>query len=129
MKRGWKMSTGFGANLKYLAGIIVLAGLGVLVWWTQQYVLQDMIGVQQVGGFFYCMIGYAAAILVLSRLKFRIKTNLKYLAGIIALTGLGVIAWYAQDYVAPQLGVFIGFITAYAAGVLVLFYILGRYGG
>ena len=116
-------------NLKYLLGIIALTGLGVFVWWTQQYVLQQMIGVQQVGTFFYCMIGYAAVILVLSGLKFRIKTNLKYLLGIIALTGLGLFAWYAQENVAPQLGVFIGFITAYAAAVFVLFYILGRYGG
>jgi hypothetical protein len=116
-------------NLKYLLGIIALMGLGVFVWWTQQYVLEQTIGAPQVGAFFYCMIGYAAVILVLSGLKFRIKTNLKYLLGIIALTGLGLFAWYAQEYVAPQLGVFIGFITVYAAGVFVLFYILGRYGG
>jgi hypothetical protein len=120
-------------NLRYLVGIIVLTGLGVFVWWTQQYVLQQMVGVQQVGAFLYCMIGYAAVILVLSGLKFRIKTNIKtnlrYLVGIIGLTGLGAIAWYAQEYVAPQLGVFFGFITAYAAAVFVLFYILGRSGG
>jgi hypothetical protein len=116
-------------NLKYLVGIIALMGLGVFVWWTQQYVLGQMNGASQVGAFFYCIIGYAAVILVLSGLKFRIRTNLKYLIGLIGLTALGVFAWYAQEYVAPQLGVFIGFITAYAAGVFVLFYILGRYGG
>jgi hypothetical protein len=116
-------------NAWYIAGVVAIALLGLFTWWIQQDALQQVTGVDQVAAFLYIMMGYAAVVLVLGALGFRIRANLKYLAGIIVLTGFGAFTWYAQAYVAPQLGVFFGFLLAYAAAVLVLFYILARHGG
>jgi hypothetical protein len=115
------------SNLRYIGGVIALIGFGMFTWWAQQYIV--LTGIQQIVAFLYFVLGYSAVILAMSALKFRIRSNLKYVAGIIMLTGFGAFTWYAQEYVAPQLGVFFGFLTAYVAGVVVLFYILGRYGG
>ena len=51
-----------------------------------------------------------------------------YFAGIIALILLGIFAYYMQATVSPLLGVFFGFMLGYAIAVLVVFWILGRYG-
>lgn len=123
------MSTGLKANLKFIAGIILMAGLGVLAWWAISNFLNGMVGVEQLSAFVYLTIGFIIAVLALGALKLRIRANLKYFAAVILLTGFGSIAWYAEAHVAPQLGVFFGFIAAYMAAVIVFFYILGRYGG
>jgi hypothetical protein len=123
------MSTGSKANLKYVAGIILMAGIGVFSWWAISNFLNDMVGVPQLSAFVYLIIGYVMVFLVLGALRFRIRANLKYFAAITVLTGFGAIAWYAEAYVSPALGVFFGFIAAYLAAVIVFFYILGRYGG
>lgn len=123
------MSTGLKANLKFIAGIILVAALGVLAWWAISNFLNGVVGVEQLSAFVYLITGYVIAVLVLGALKFRIRANLKYFAALIFLTGFGSIAWYSQAHVAPQLGVFFGFIAAYIAAVIVFFYILGRYGG
>jgi hypothetical protein len=123
------MSTKRAANLKYILGIIVLIGFGTSTWWVHQYPLQQTDGADQLAVFMYIVLGYGAVILALSALKFRMRANLKYVAGIIVLTGFGAFTWYAQAYVSPQLGVFFGFVLAYLAAVLTLFYVLGRHGG
>jgi hypothetical protein len=128
-KEDKKMSTGLRENLKYIAGIILVAALGVLAWWAISNFMNGIVGVEQLSAFVYLMIAYFIAILVLGALKFRIRANLKYFVAVIVLTGFGSIAWYAEAHVAPQLGVFFGFIAAYLAAVIIFFYILGRYGG
>jgi hypothetical protein len=117
------MSTGRGANLKYIAGIIILIAFGVFIWWTLPRV------VAQVNLFLLLVLGYGVTVLVLSVLGFRIRANLKYLGGIIVLTGFGAFTWYAEANIAPQLGIFFGFVLAYIAAVFALFYVLGRHGG
>lgn len=129
MKRGKGMSTKIAANLKYIVGVILLIGFGIFTWWVQHDVYQQMAGVDQLAAFMYIVLGYAAVILILSASRFRLRVNLKYVAGIIVLTGFGAFTWYAEAYVSPQLGVFFGFVVAYMAAILTLFYILGRYRG
>jgi len=87
-----------------------------------------MDGVNQLATFMYLLMAYGIVILV-SALRLRIRANFKYVAGIIFLTGFSALAWYAREYVSPPLGVLFGFMVAYMAAVLALFYILGRYGG
>jgi len=123
------MSTGLKANLKFIVGIIFAAVLGVLARWTISNFLNGMVGAEQLSTFVYLMALYVIVVLALGALKFRIRANLKYFAAVIFLTGFGSIAWYAQAHVAPQLGVFFGFIAAYMVAVIIFFYILGRYGG
>ena len=122
------MSTKRTANVALTAGIIVLIGFGIFTWWLQQYALQKKDGVHQLATFMYLLMAYGIVILV-SALRFRIRANFKYVAGIIFITGFSALAWYAREYVSPPLGVFFGFMVAYMAAVLALFYILGRYGG
>jgi hypothetical protein len=107
----------------YIVGIIILIAFGIFIWWTLPYV------VPQLSVFLLFVLGYGAAVLGLSALGFRIIVNLKYLVVITILTGFGALAWYAEANVAPQLGIFFGFVLAYVAGVFVLLYILGRHGG
>jgi hypothetical protein len=116
-------------NLVYIVGIIVLVGFGIFTWWVQQYVLQQIAGVNQLAALMYIVLGYGALILVLSVLGFKVRAGLKYVGGIIALTGFGAFTWYAGAYVSPQLGVFFGFVLAYVSVVFALVTILGRYGG
>jgi hypothetical protein len=125
---GQEMSTKRAANVAFIVGIIILVGFGIFTWWVQQYALQQTAGVDQLAAFMYLVIAYGIVILV-SALRFRIRANLKYVAGIIFLTGFGSLAWYAREYISPPLGVFFGFMVAYMAAILALFYILGRYGG
>lgn len=122
------MSIGSRVNLKYVVGIIIMAALGVFAWWAITNFLTGMVAVLQLSAFVYLMIGYAIVFLALGALRFRIRANLRYFAALTTLTAFGAIAWYAEAYVAPQLGVFFGFIAAYLAAVIVFFYILGRYG-
>ena len=123
------MSTKRSANLVYIVGIIVLVGFGIFTWWVHQYPLQQMADVDQLAAFMYIVLGYGAVILALSALGFKVRASLKYVAGIIVLTGFGAFTWYAQAFISPQLGIFFGFVLAYMSAVFVLFYILGRYGG
>jgi hypothetical protein len=116
-------------NLKYFGGILALTGFGIFTWWIQLYVFQGVTGVDQLAAFMYLVLGYATVILALSALKFTMRVNLKYVTGIIVLTGFGAFTWYSQAYVSPQLGVFFGFVLAYLAAVLTIFYVLGRHGG
>jgi len=113
--------------MAFIVGIIILIGFGIFTWWVQQYALQKVAGVDQLAAFMYLIMAYGIVILV-SALRFRITANLKYVAAIIFLTGFGAVAWYAREYVSPPLGLFFGFIVAYLAAILALFYILGRYG-
>lgn len=106
--------------LKYVAAIIILAGLGALGWWTQLNILL------QLGAFLYSMVGFGVVILVL---RIRIKERLKYIGSIAAMTGFGCATWYAEETISPQLGIFFGFILGYVIAVFVLFGVLGRYGG
>jgi hypothetical protein len=123
------MSTKRSANLVYVVGIIVLVGFGIFTWWVHQNQLQQMAGDDQLAAFMYIVLGYGAVILGISALGFKVRASLKYVAGIIVLTGFGAFTWYAQAYISPQLGIFFGFALAYASAVFALFYILGRYGG
>jgi hypothetical protein len=123
------MSTKRAANLRIILGIIVLIGFGIFTWWVRQDALQTATGANQLAAFMYIVLGYGAVILALSALRFRVRASLKYVAGIIVLTGFGAFTWYAEAYVSPQLGVFFGFMLAYMAAVLALFYFLGRSGG
>jgi hypothetical protein len=122
-ERSQKMRTKPRANLLYIVGIIILIAFGILIWWALPYV------VPQLSVFLLFVLGYGAAVLALSALGFRIIVNLKYLVVIIVLTGCGALTWYAEANIAPQLGIFFGFVLAYVAAVLVLMYILGRHGG
>lgn len=122
------MSIKRAANVAFIVGIIALIAFGIFTWWVQRYALQKVAGVDQLAAFMYLVMAYGIVILV-SALRFRITANLKYVAVIIFLTGLAAVAWYAREYVSPPLGLFFGFIDAYLAGILVVFYILGRYGG
>jgi hypothetical protein len=115
-------------NLAYIVGIIVLVGFGIFTLWVQLDALKQVAGVEQLAAFMYLVIAYGAVILV-SAWRFRIRANLTYVAGIIFLTGFGAWTWYSREYISPKLGLFFGFMLAYMAAVLVLFYILGRYGG
>jgi hypothetical protein len=117
------MSTERLANLKYIAGIIILIAFGILIWWSLPYV------VIQLTVFSAIVLGYGVAVLALSALKFRIRTSLRYVIGVVILTGFGAFTWYAAENVAPELGIFFGFVLAYMAAVLALFYIIGRHGG
>jgi phosphoglycerol transferase MdoB-like AlkP superfamily enzyme len=123
------MSTKRAANIAYIVGIVVLVGFGIFTWWVQQDVYPKIAGVNQLAAFMYIVLGYGAVILAVSALGFKIRASLKYVAGIIVLTGFGVFTWYAEAYISPQLGIFFGFALAYMAAVLALIYILGRYGG
>jgi hypothetical protein len=123
------MSTGLRANLKFIIGIVLVAAVGVSAWWAISNFLGGVVGVEQLSAFVYLIVGYVIAVLILGILKFRIRANLKYFGAIVFLTGFASIAWYSQAHVAPELGVFFGFIDAYIAAVIVFFYILGRYGG
>jgi len=126
------MSAKRSVNLKYIGyvvGIVAIAVLGVFTWWEQQNVLEHTAGVNQLAAFLYSIVGYIAVVLALSALGFRVRADLKYLGGIVCLTGFGAFAWYAAAYVAPQLGVFFGFVLAYVAAVIALVYILGHRGG
>jgi hypothetical protein len=123
------MSTRLAANLRYIVEIIVLIGFGIFTWWIQQDALQKTAGVDQLAAFMYFVIGYAAVILALSALRFRIRANLKYVAGIIFLTGFGAFTWYESEYFSSRLAVFLSFILAFLAAVLVFYYFLGRSGG
>jgi hypothetical protein len=116
-------------NLGYIAGVAAIAGLGFFTWWVQQVGLVQVDGVDQVATFLYIMVGYGIVVLLLNALGFRIRANLKYVAGIIILTVFGTLTWYAQVYISPQLGIFFGFVLAYLAAVVALFYVLGRHGG
>jgi apolipoprotein N-acyltransferase len=122
------MSTKRAANVAFIVGIIALIAFGIFTWWVQRYALQKVAGVDQLATFMYLVMAYGIVILV-TALRFRITANLKYVAAIIFLTGIAAVAWYAREYVSPPLGLFFGFIDAYLAGILVVFYILGRYGG
>jgi len=118
------------SNLSYLIGVLVMVGVFALGWWVQNYSsLQGADGVLQLSGFLYLLAIYGILLVVIAALGYRIRANLKYFVGILGLSGLGVITWYSEAYIAPQLGVFFGFVMAYIAAVFVLFYILGRYGG
>jgi drug/metabolite transporter (DMT)-like permease len=123
------MSTKLPANYRYIVEIIILIGFGIFTWWVQQYALQKTAGVNQLALFMYFVIGYAAVILALNALRFRIRANLKYLAGIIFLTGFGALTWYTQEYFSSRLAVFLSFILVFLAAVLVFYYFLGRTAG
>jgi len=123
------MSTKRASNLTYIIGIIVLIGFGIFTLWVQQDALQQKAGVDQLAAFMYLVMAYGAVILALSALRFKIRATLKYVAGIVVLTGFGAFTWYAQEYISPKLGVFFGFILAYMVVIVVLFYVLGRSGG
>jgi hypothetical protein len=123
------MSTKRSTNLAYIAGIIILVGFGIFTWWAHQYPFQQIAGADQLAALMYIVLGYGVVILALSALGFKVRAGLKYVAGIIVLTGFGTFTWYAQAYISPQLGIFFGFALAYASAVFALVYILGRYGG
>jgi hypothetical protein len=57
------------------------------------------------------------------------KIGIRYIAGIVVLILLGVWAYWSQQNISPQLGIFFSFILGYAIAVFVLFWVLGRYGG
>jgi hypothetical protein len=116
-------------NIVYIVGIIVLVAFGIFTWWVRQDIYQQVAGVDQLAALMYIVLGYGAVILALSALGFKVRAGLKYVAGIIVLTGFGAFTWYAEAYVSPQLGIFFGFALAYMSAVFVLFYLLGRYGG
>lgn len=123
------MSTKVGANLRYIVGIIVLIFFGIFTGWVQLDILQKTAGGNELAAFLYFVIGYAAVILALSALRFGIRAKLKYVGGIIFLAGFGALAWYESEYFSPPFGVFLTFMLVFMAGVLVLFYIVGRSGG
>ena len=113
----------------YIVALIVLIAFGILMGWAQLDALQKKVGVDQLAIFVYIVIGYGVVIIALSALGYRIRASLKYVAGIIFLTGWGAFTSYESEYFSPKLAVFLSFMLVFMGIVMVIFYILGRSGG
>ena len=56
-----------------------------------------------------------------------LRSQLNYILGIILVAAMAGLTVYSQSF-SPILVVFFGFVTAYIAAVVVLFWVLGRLG-